>query len=262
MVRTVALASLLAAAVSPVIAFGAERVALPTVVLVHGAFADASSWDAVALRLQRRGVPVVEVENPLTSLADDVTATRRAIDAAPGKVVLVGHSWGGTVITEAGVDPKVESLVYVAAFAPDVGQTSAQQGEHFPVAPGLQQLVEKDGFLSLSPDTVAEDFAQDLVPVQIAEVVKHQLPLKATALSEPVDVAAWRSRPSWYVVSRNDRMLTPAMQVATAQRIGAKCRSIASSHVSPLSAPGEVADTILEAAGMKPAGQAPGFGGG
>lgn len=262
MLRTVALAGLLAATVSPAFAATADRAAPPTVVLVHGAFADASSWDAVALRLQRRGVPVVAVDNPLTSLADDVAATRRAIDAAPGKVVLVGHSWGGTVITEAGVDPKVESLVYVAAFAPDVGQTSAQQGEHFPVAPGLQKLVAQDGFLSLSPGTVSEDFAQDLMPARIAEVVAHQLPLKAAALAEPVDVAAWRTRPSWYVVSREDRMLTPALQVATAQRIGAQWRSVGASHVSPLSAPDEVADTILEAAGLKPADRAPGFDGG
>lgn len=264
MLRSVALASLLAATASPAFAAATDAggAAPPTVVLVHGAFADASSWDAVAMRLQRRGVPVVKVDNPLTSLADDVAATRRAIDAAPGKVVLVGHSWGGTVITEAGVDPKVESLVYVAAFAPDVGQTSAQQGEHFAVAPGLQQLVAKDGFLSLSAETIAQDFAQDLMPARIAEVVAHQLPLKAAALSEPVDAAAWRSRPSWYVVSRDDRMLTPALQVATAQRIGAQWRSVAASHASPLSAPGEVADAILEAAGLKPADRAPGFDGG
>src|SRR5687768_11459638 len=120
----------------------------PTVVLVHGAFADASSWDKVVARLQKRGLPVMTVDNPLTSLADDVAATQRAIAAAPGKVVLVGHSWGGTVITQAGRDPKVSALVYVAAFAPDVGQNAAQQGEGFPVAPGLQKLVESGGFLS------------------------------------------------------------------------------------------------------------------
>jgi pimeloyl-ACP methyl ester carboxylesterase len=261
MLRSLALAGLLSATALPALAATPDR-APPTVVLVHGAFADASSWQQVAARLQRRGVPVVAVDNPLTSLADDVAATRRAIDAAPGKVVLVGHSWGGTVITEAGADPKVESLVYVAAFAPDVGQTSAQQGTGFPVAPGLQQLQARDGFLSLSQDTVSANFAQDLMPARQREVFAHQLPLKAAALSEAVDVAAWRSRPSWYVVSREDRMLTPALQVATAQRIGAQWRSVGASHVSPLSAPGEVADTILEAAGLKPADRAPGFDGG
>ncbi len=155
----------------------------PTVILVHGAFADASSWDKVAMRLTRQGLPVVAVDNPLTSLEDDVAATRRAIDAAPGKVVLVGHSWGGTVITAAGDDPKVSALVYVAAFAPDVGQTSAQQGEHFPVAPGLQRLQEHDGYLSLSREAVASGFAQDLKPAVARRVFEHQLPLKAAALS-------------------------------------------------------------------------------
>ena len=268
MLRSTSLAVLLAAALLPAapLAFArdlpAPRTDAPTVVLVHGAFADASSWNAVAERLRRMGVPVVAVDNPLTSLGDDVAATRRAIAGAPGKVVLVGHSWGGTVITEAGSDPKVSALVYVAAFAPDVGQSSAQQGEGFPVAPGLQQLQEHDGFLSLSQAVVAADFAQDLMPKQKREVFEHQLPLKASALSEVVDTAAWRTRPSWYVVSREDRMLSPPLQVATAQRIGAEQRSVGASHVSPLSAPAEVTATILEAAGLKPADRSPGFDGG
>lgn len=225
----------------------------PTVILVHGAFADASSWDKVAERLRRRGVPVVAVDNPLSSLQADVAATREAVAAAPGKVVLVGHSWGGTVITEAGADPKVIGLVYVAAFAPDVGETSAQQGERFPVAPGLQQLQERDGWLSLSPATIARDFAQDLKPDALNRVQASQLPLKASALAEPVTVAAWRSRPSWYVLSREDRMLSPQLQAATALRIGATLHSIAASHASPLSAPREVSDVILEASGLRPA---------
>jgi pimeloyl-ACP methyl ester carboxylesterase len=234
----------------------------PTVVLVHGAFADASSWDKVVARLQKRGLPVMTVDNPLTSLADDVAATQRAIAAAPGKVVLVGHSWGGTVITQAGRDPKVSALVYVAAFAPEVGQNSAQQGEGFPVAPGLQKLVESGGFLSLSAETVASDFAQDLKPAAVREVFAHQLPLKASALSEPVDFAAWQSLPSWYVVSRKDRMLSPKLQVATAQRIGAQLRSVNAGHVSPLSEPREVSDAILEAAGLKQVDPALGSDGG
>lgn len=229
----------------------------PTVILVHGAFADASSWDAVARRLRQAGVPVVAVDNPLSSLQADVHAAREAIAAAPGKVVLVGHSWGGTVITEAGADPKVVGLVYVAAFAPDVGQTSAQQGEPFPVAPGLQHLRERDGWLSLSPATIARDFAQDLEPDALRRAQASQLPLKASALGEPVTVAAWRTRPSWYVLSREDRMLSPPLQAATAQRIGADLHSIQASHASPLSAPSEVSEVILEASGLRPAhGQA------
>lgn len=262
MLRSIPLALLLSAAVLPVAAVARPATEVPTVILVHGAFADASSWNKVSARLQMRGVPVVAVDNPLTSLDDDVAATRRAIAAAPGKVVLVGHSWGGTVITEAGNDPKVSALVYVAAFAPDVGQSSAQQGEGFPVAPGLQQLQVHDGFLSLSAQTVAADFAQDLRRAEVGEVVAHQLPLKADALAAMVDTAAWRTHPSWYVVSRNDRMLSPPLQVATAQRIGAQLRSVGASHVSPLSAPGEVTAAILEASGLKPADRAPGFDGG
>lgn len=224
--------------------------AAPTIILVHGAFADASSWDRVIPRLQANGASVVAVDNPLTSLEADVAATRRAIAAAPGKVVLVGHSWGGTVITEAGVDPKVEALVYVAAFAPDVGQTSAEQGERFPVAPGLQHLQQDQGRLSLSADTMRTDFAQDLQPALARELYAKQLPLTASALAQPVQAAAWRSRPSWYVLSRNDRMLSPQLQAATAVRIGAELRSLPSGHVSPLSEPRAVAETILEAAGL------------
>ena len=139
MIRTTLLAAALAlaGAATPAFAAQADAGAPPTIILVHGAFADGSSWNKVIGTLHAWKVPAVAVQNPLTSLADDVAATRRAIAAAPGKVVLVGHSWGGTVITEAGDDPKVQALVYVAAFAPDVGQSSAQQGEGFPVGPGL-----------------------------------------------------------------------------------------------------------------------------
>lgn len=264
MLRPIILAACAAAALVPAAQARAPHAPadVPTVVLVHGAFADVSSWDKVRARLRMRGVPTVAVDNPLTSLADDVAATKRAIAAAPGKVVLVGHSWGGTVITEAGNDPKVSALVYVAAFAPDAGETSAQQGERFPVAPGLQRLQERDGFLSLSQATVAADFAQDLGPSGRREVFAHQLPLKAAALSEPVGAAAWRTHPSWYVVSQNDRMLSPELQAATAQRIGAHRRTVAASHVSPLSAPREVGDAILEASGLAPAGHAPSRDGG
>lgn len=256
MLRFTALAGLVAAAVFP---FASQAQApqpasgAPTVVLVHGAFADASSWDKVVARLQAKGVPVVAVDNPLTSLADDVQVTRQAIEAAPGKVVLVGHSWGGTVITEAGASPKVSALVYVAAFAPDIGENSAQQGDRFPVAPGLQALQDHDGFLSLAEDTIKNDFAQDVRSSLAHALYQQQLPLKASALSEPVQTAAWRSRPSWYVLSRNDRMLSPQLQADTARRIGAQLRSLGSSHVSPVSEPRQVTDVILEAAGLSPA---------
>lgn len=225
----------------------------PTVVLVHGAFADAASWNPVVHALQRRSVRVVAVDIPLTSLADDVAATRRAIDAVPGKVVLVGHSWGGTVITQAGASDKVGALVYVAAFAPDVGQSTADQGKGFPTPPGLSRLQERDGSLWLSEAGVREDFAQDLRGKQAQRLFANQRPIRANAFLEPVTAAAWHAKPSWYLVSRKDRMIAPQLQTATARRIGATLESIGSSHASPLSEPAQVADTILQAAGVKQA---------
>ncbi|AWH52662.1 hypothetical protein C1924_05475 [Stenotrophomonas sp. ESTM1D_MKCIP4_1] len=254
MIRTTLLAAALAlGATSPALAAQADAGAPPTIILVHGAFADGSSWNKVITTLHDWKLPAVAVQNPLSSLADDVAATRRAIAAAPGKVVLVGHSWGGTVITEAGNDPKVQALVYVAAFAPDAGQSSAQQGEGFPVGPGLTRLQEKDGYLTLPADAIAQDFAPDVMKKTATLLYSTQVPLKASALGETVTIAAWRSKPSWYVVSRDDRMLSPQLQVATARRIGAELQSIGSSHVSLLSHPAQVADSILEAAGVKPA---------
>ncbi|MDC0710285.1 alpha/beta hydrolase [Stigmatella sp. ncwal1] len=256
MIRKTMLAALVATALTPAAA-GSRPVhvnpAAPTVILVHGAFADGSSWNKVIPLLEARGVPALAVQNPLTSLQDDVATTRRAIAAAPGKVVLVGHSWGGTVITEVGNDDKVVALVYVSAFAPDVGENSAQQGEHYPTAPGLKRLQERDGFLWLPAEAVAEDFAQDLKPATARLLYSTQGPLKASALSEPVTRAAWKHKPSWYVLNREDRMLAPQLQSATAQRIGARLHSVPASHVSMLSHPGEVADIILDAAGVKSA---------
>ncbi|RDZ27287.1 alpha/beta fold hydrolase [Lysobacter silvisoli] len=254
MLRSTVLTLCLAAAVLPVAHAGERRAeAKPTVVLVHGAFADASSWDLVAERLRQRGLPVVAVDNPLTSLDAAAAATRRAIAQAPGQVVLVGHSWGGTVITQAGDDPKVSALVYVAAFAPDAGESSSQQLQRYQMTPGAQKLQNQGGFLSLSQEAVATDFAQDLAPEAQAQVYAHQLPLKASALAERVDRAAWKSRPSWYVVSRQDRTLSPALQRDTARRIGAELREVDAGHVSPLAAPDEVSQAIVDASAAAPA---------
>lgn len=257
------LALLSAAAFSPATraATDTDAAAPPTVVLVHGAFADASSWNKVIPVLERWGVHAVAVEAPLTSLADDVAATRRAIAAAPGKVVLVGHSWGGTVITEAGDDDKVRSLVYVAAFAPDVGQNTADQGKGHPVPPGLSHLQDRAGLLWLSEDGAREDFAPDLRAKAAQALFRMQRPIHATAFAEPVTHAAWQHKPSWYVVSREDRMIAPELQTATAHRIGARLESVGSGHVSPLARPTQVAWAILEAAGVKAAEPAPHEGG-
>ena len=222
--------------------------AQPSVVIVHGAFADGSDWAKVIPLLQAKGVRVTAVQNPLTSLDDDVAATQRAIATAPGKVVLVGHSWGGTVITQAGVNDKVASLVYVAAFAPDVGQAIGDLGKAYPAPAGLAHLqADAAGFLRLSDEGVAKHFAQDLPAAQTAVMAATQGPVAAKAFGEKVSVAAWKSKPSWYVVAGDDHMIQPALQRDFAEQIGAKVSEVKTSHVPQQSAPSQVAAAILDA---------------
>lgn len=226
----------------------ASAAAQPSVVIVHGAFADGSDWAKVIPLLQREGVNVVAVQNPLSSLADDVAAARRAIDDQPGKVVLVGHSWGGTVITEAGASDKVASLVYVAAFAPDQGQSTADQGKGFPTPPGLTHLkADAQGFLRLTDVGMREHFAQDLPAATTAVMAATQGPIQAKAFEQPVSAAAWKTKPSWYVLSKADHMILPAQQAAMSKRIGAKVTELDSSHVPQQSQPAAVAAVILDA---------------
>ncbi|MCC2958605.1 alpha/beta hydrolase [Massilia sp. IC2-477] len=240
-------------ALATVFAHGAQAApvdagAKPSVVIVHGAFADGSDWAKVIPLLQAKGVKVTAVQNPLTSLADDVAATRRAIDSQPGKVVLVGHSWGGTVITEAGQHDKVGSLVYVAAFAPDAGKSTAETGAGYPAAPGSKRFVaDKEGFLSLPEAAMREDFAQDLPRAQAAVMTATQGPIQAKAFGEKVSVAAWTSKPSWFIVSAQDRMIDPGLLRAMAGKIGAKTTEVQASHVPQQSRPAEVAKVILDA---------------
>ena len=220
-----------------------------TVVLVHGAFADGSSWEKVIPLLQAKGLQVVAVQNPLTSLADDVAATRRALDASTGPVILVGHSWGGTVITEAGAHDKVAALVYVAAFAPDAGQSSSDLGKDGPPPPGLANIrPDSAGFLFLTPDTVARDFAQDLPAAQTAVMAVTQGPIFGKNFDEKVSNAAWKSKPSWYIVAEKDRMFQPDLERAMAKKINAKTTALPTSHVPMLSRPNDVAKVILAAA--------------
>jgi len=226
----------------------ASTAATPTAVLVHGAFADGSSWKKVIARLQRDGIPVVAVQNPLTSLADDVAATRRAISQVKGDVILVGHSWAGTVITEAGVDPKVKGLVYVAAFAPAPGQSTGEQGKGYATPPGLGKLAATgDGYLYLPAAAVKADFAPDVSAVEAAQVAATQGLIRAAAFDDKVSQAAWQSRPSWFVVSAQDHMIDPQLQRDTAQRIHARTTEIASSHTSMLSHPDAVTKVIEQA---------------
>jgi pimeloyl-ACP methyl ester carboxylesterase len=222
-----------------------------TVVLVHGAFADGSSWDKVIPLLQAKGLQVVAVQNPLTSLADDVAATKRVIDAQSGPVILVGHSWGGTVITEAGDHPKVAVLVYVAAFAPDVGESTSDLGKGGPPPPGSASIrPDSAGFLYVTPNGVAKDFAQDLPAPQTAVMAATQGPIFGKTFDEKVSNAAWKSKPSWYIVAEKDRMIQPDLERAMAKKINAKITVLPTSHVPMLSRPREVAAVILAAAGV------------
>jgi pimeloyl-ACP methyl ester carboxylesterase len=221
-----------------------------TVVLVHGAFADGSSWDKVIPLLQAKGLNVVSVQNPLTSLADDVAATKRAIDASAGQVILVGHSWGGTVITQAGTNEKVSALVYVAAFAPSKDQTSNDLSKDYPKPEWLGSFrADSGGFLTLSPDAVANFFAQDLTAAQTSLMAVTQGPIFAGCFDEKVTETAWSSKPSRYIVAALDRRINPDLQKVMAKKIGAQATILQTSHVPMLSKPNEVAEVILAAAG-------------
>ncbi|HCN98584.1 MAG TPA: hypothetical protein DIT59_18300 [Leclercia sp.] len=219
-----------------------------TVVLVHGAFADGSSWNRVIDKLQRQHTEVIAVQLPLTSLKEDVAATQRAISRAHGDVVLVGHSWGGTVISEAGNDARVKSLVYVAAFAPDSGQSTGDLAGSYPAPPGSAGIAKTaDGFLYLPAKSVRQDFAPDIKAGEQSTLTVTQGPIRADAFAQKVTHAAWRDKPGWYVVSKNDRMINPDLERAMAKKIGAKSTEVAASHVSMVSQPEEIARVIEQA---------------
>jgi pimeloyl-ACP methyl ester carboxylesterase len=219
------------------------------VVLVHGAFADGSSWEKVIPLLEARGLHVVAVQNPLSSLADDAAATKRVIDAQNGPVVLVGHSWGGAVISQAGNDDKVKALVYVAAFAPDSGQSINDIIKDKPAPVWAGELRKDSGnFLTLSAKGIAEDFAQDLTPAQQRVVAATQGPWFAGCTDDKVTDAAWHSKPSYFVVTDKDHMIDPRLQGAMAAQIKANVTHVSASHVAMVSQPKVVADAIIAAA--------------
>lgn len=220
----------------------------PAVVLVHGAFADGSSWSKVIPLLKAKHLNVIAVQNPLNSFAEDVAATQRAIDRLDGPVVLVGHSYGGAVITEAGNAPKVKALVYVAAFAPDEGQSVADVAQSSPPPPGMaEEKADAAGFVTLTHKGVQEDFAQDLSPQERNLVAATQGPTAGAVFGAKISRAAWKSKPAWYIVASNDRMISPKLEQQMSERMRAKTTTIASSHVPMLSHPDEVAATILAA---------------
>lgn len=219
------------------------------VLLVHGAWADGSSWSKIIPLLQAKGLNVVAVQNPLSSVADDVASTNRIIEAQDGPVLLVGHSYGGAVITEAGVNPKVAGLVYVAAFAPDKGETLGGLAAKYPKPPLVAEIKPiADGFLTLTAKGVMEDFAQDLSAEDKSLVLATQSPVHGSVLGTPIKAAAWRDKPSWAIVASNDRAIAPEQEKATAERMKAKTITLESSHVPMLSQPQKVADFVAEAA--------------
>jgi pimeloyl-ACP methyl ester carboxylesterase len=220
----------------------------PSVVIVHGAFADGSDWAKVVPLLQAEGIKVTVVQNPLTSLADDVAATQRVLNNQDNGVVLVGHSWGGTVISQVGTDQKVRGLVYVAAFAPDAGQASKDLGKDFPAPPGVKDIAaDKNGFLYMTRQGMATGFAQDLPTAQTDIMTATQGPIRASAFGDMTSVAAWKGKPSWYVVAREDRMIQPDLQRAFAKKIGAQVTEVEASHVPQQSRPADVAKVIIQA---------------
>lgn len=219
------------------------------IVLVHGAFADGSSWNKVIPLLQAQGLNAVAVQNPLTSLEDDVAFANRVINAQTGPVVLVGHSWGGSVITQAGGHDKVKALVYVAAFAPSLNVAPTADTQDFPAPPGFDHFItDADGFVTLPADAIARDFAQDVSAAEANLIHATQGAVRGANFEQPVTVAAWTDKPSWYIVAANDRMIDPGAQRALAKKIGATTTVLPSSHVPMVSRPEDVAKVIVEAA--------------
>lgn len=222
--------------------------ARPTIVLVHGGFVDGSGWQGTYNILRREGYAVRIVQNPTTSLADDVAATRRVVHAQEGPVVLVGHSYGGAVITEAGNDPKVAGLVYIAAFAPDEGESVATLiKDPPPGAPVPPILPPQDGFLLLDASKFAASFAADVDAGTAQFMAESQVPWGLGALNGTVSEPAWRTKPSWYLVATDDKMIPPPAQRAMAKRAGATVSETGGSHAVYVSKPAAVAAIIATA---------------
>ncbi|MGD9527089.1 alpha/beta fold hydrolase [Pseudonocardia sp.] len=220
----------------------------PRIVLVHGGFVDGSGWRAVHDMLAADGHRVSVVQNPTLSLEDDVAVTVRAVTEQDGPVVLVGHSYGGVVVTEAGTHPQVEAIVYIAAFAPDKGESvSALIADPPPGAPVPPILPPRDGFLFLDRERFADSFAADLPPADAEFLAASQVPWGVDALGGAVTNPAWREKPSWYLVATDDRMIPPPAQRAMAERAGAHTVEVPGSHAIYVSRPDAVADLVRQA---------------
>lgn len=219
------------------------------IVLVHGAFADGSNWSEVIVRLQAKGYHITAVQNPLTSLADDVAAARRVLARQDGPTILVGHSWGGAVITEAGAEPNVAGLVYVSALAPDAGESVMDLQQHGPASPGMAGAKpDARGFLWFDTDAFRDALAADVTVERAGVLASVQQPIAAASFGEKLTAAAWHDKPVWYVLSERDKALSPVLQRWMADRIKARTIAVPSSHMSLVSHAKEVADLIDQAA--------------
>lgn len=243
------------AAAAAILIGGAANAAPPVknIVLVHGAFADGSSFSKVIPILQAKGFNVTAVQHPMTTLAEDVAAVKRAIAVQDGPVILAGHSWGGAVITESGNDPKVAGLVYIAAFGPDVGESLNALGQGKPPMPAIAALqVDKQGFGRLPADAVLKYFVQDLPKAEGLVVAATQGPAHVGLFDTKLTTAAWKTKSSWFVVAKRDQTIAPDAERFFAQRMKATTIELDSDHVAMLSKPKEVANVIMEAAQKAP----------
>ena len=217
------------------------------VVFVHGLFADGSCWSKVIARLQPKGVNCTSVQNPLTSLQEASEAARRAISAQPGPTVLVGHSFSGMIVSEVGVDPKVTALVYVAARAPDAGEDYTALARNYPTPPATSGIIFDGDWGRLSEEAFLRDFGGDLPPDEARVLYAVQQPFKRSLTAEKTTNAAWRSKPSFYAVSTQDRTINPDLERFMAKRMGAKAIEINASHLGLISQPDAITNLILEA---------------
>ena len=244
---SIASAALLTALLGAANVQAAPAAPIKNIVLVHGAFADGSGWRGVRDLLVEDGFHVSIVQQPLSGLADDVAATQRVLDQQDGPVVLVGHSYGGSIITAAGADPKVKSLVYVAALQPDTGESAGQLIASKPAVSNDIQPT-KDGYLFLAPARFAADFAADLPPAQAQFMAISQMPVAGAAFGAPTPVAAWRDKPSYAIVATEDKALNPDLERWMYARSHSKVTEIKASHAVYISQPRAVADVIEAAA--------------
>ena len=227
---------------------GNDAYGIKNVILVHGAWADGSSWSKVIPLLEAKGLSVTAVQLPLTSLADDVATVKRAVSLENGPALLVGHSYGGAVITEAGNDPKVAGLVYIAAVAPDQGESAFGLITSVPTPIGAELRPDSTGFLKVTPKGILEDFAQGLPASEIKVLTATQAPINVAAMKGEITTPAWKSKPSFYVIAGHDRAISPELEAAMAKKINATTVTISSPHVVMLAEPAKLTAFIVDAA--------------